>query len=80
MAWYTVNTRELWTGETHEFLGKTYSGATHAPSSTRLEEGQNQQKREQKGTFKSDDPSTPNIDESKTKPKKKTAPKKKAAK
>ena len=39
MAWYTVNTKELWTGETHEFLGKTYSGATRTPSSTRLEEG-----------------------------------------
>ena len=81
MAWYTVNTKELWTGETHEFLGKTYSGATRTPSSTRLEEGPEPVKaRTKKGTFKSGDPSTPNVDESKTAPKKKTATKKKAAK
>ena len=39
--------------------------------SVKLEEGPEPVKaRSKKGTFKSDDPSTPNVDESKAKPKK----------
>lgn len=72
MAWYLKNTNELWTGPTHEFAGWTWSGATRTAESSKLIEGPEPVKaRTKKGKFKSDDPSTPNIDESKAKPKKK---------
>jgi len=82
MAWYTKNTNELWTGPTHKLHGFTWTDATHLSTSVKLIEGPEPVKaRTKKGTFKSDDPSTPHVDESKAKPKKKrAAPKKKAAK
>lgn len=72
MAWYIKSTNELWTGETHEFAGWTWSGATKTSQSVKLVEGDEPVKaRTKKGKFKSDDPSTPNVDESKTNPKRK---------
>ena len=73
MAWYIKNTGELWTGETHDFQGFTWSYKTHMSYSAKLEEGPEPVRaRTKKGTFKADDPSTPSIDESKKKPKRKT--------
>jgi len=70
MAWYTKNTNELWTGDIHTLHGFTWTHATHMSDSVKLVEGPEPVKaRTKKGTFKSDDPSTPNIDESKAKPK-----------
>lgn len=37
MAWVFANTKEPYNGETHELLGKTYSGKTRMPESQRLE-------------------------------------------
>ena len=37
MAWIFANTGEEYVGETHELLGKTYSGATRTPDSRRVE-------------------------------------------
>ena len=37
MAWVFANTQEVYTGETHELFGRTYSGKTRTPSSRRLE-------------------------------------------
>lgn len=37
MAWVFANTKEEYVGETHELLGKTYSGATRTPESRRLD-------------------------------------------
>ena len=37
MAWIFANTGEEYVGETHELLGKTYSGATRTPESRRVE-------------------------------------------
>ena len=77
MAWYIKNTNELWTGPTHTLHGWTWTESTHMSYSMKLVEGPDPvQARTKKGTFKSDDPSTPNIDESKKKP----ALKKKASK
>ena len=71
MAWYIKSTGELWTGPTHELHGSTWTEENHMSYSKKLEEGAEPVKaRSKKGTFKSDDPSTPNIDESKAKPKK----------
>jgi hypothetical protein len=39
MAWYTKNTKELWTGETHTLHGFTWTEATHMSYSMKLEEG-----------------------------------------
>jgi|TARA_Y100000401_G_C8162861_1_gene145136 hypothetical protein len=73
MAWYIKSTGELWTGPTHELHGFTWTETNHMSYSVKLEQGDEPVKaRTEKGTFKSDDPSTPNVDESKKKPKKKT--------
>lgn len=73
MAWYIKSTGELWTGPTHELHGFTWTEKNHMSYSKKLEQGDEPVKaRTKKGTFKSDDPSTPNIDESKKKPKKKS--------
>jgi hypothetical protein len=37
MAWVIANTGEAYKGETHEFLGKTFSGKTRTTESRRLE-------------------------------------------
>ena len=37
MPWIIANTKEPYDGETHELLGKTYSGKTRTPESKRLE-------------------------------------------
>lgn len=72
MAWYLKNTNELWTGPTHDFLGWKWTGATRTAQSSKLIEGPEPVKaRTKKGKFKADDSSTPNIDESKAKPRKK---------
>lgn len=75
MAWY-LPSGELYTGETHELAGTTYSGKTRTPHSRRLVEGpEPTRSRSSKGRLKADDPSTPDINEaySKPKPKKKKA-------
>jgi len=72
MAWYIKNTGELWTGPTHTLHGFTWTEATHMSYSSKLEEGPEPVKaRTKRGTFKADDPSTPNVDESKSAPKRK---------
>tara|TARA_R100000234_G_scaffold118306_1_gene98468 strand:+ start:174 stop:398 length:225 start_codon:yes stop_codon:yes gene_type:complete len=71
MAWYVKSTGQLWIGETHELHGSTWTDKNHMSHSVKLEFGEEPVKaRSKKGTFKSDDPSTPNVDESKAKPKK----------
>jgi len=71
MAWYIKSTGQLWIGETHELHGSTWTEKNHMSDSVKLEFGEEPVKaRSKKGTFQSDDPSTPNVDESKTKPKK----------
>ena len=76
MAWYIRNTQELWTGPTHTLHGFTWTEATHMSYSVKLEEGPEPVKaRTKKGTFKADDPSTPNVDESKKNPTRKKAKK-----
>ena len=75
MAWY-LTSGELYTGETHELAGTTYSGKTRTPHSRRLVEGpEPTRSRSSKGRLKADDPSTPDINEaySKPRPKKKKA-------
>ena len=52
MAWVFANTGEEYVGETHELLGKTYSGATRTPDSRRVE-------------FVADKPSKPSTSRSK---------------
>lgn len=37
MAWVIANTGEAYEGDTHEFLGKTYSGKTRTTESRRLD-------------------------------------------
>lgn len=37
MGWIYANTKEAYEGETHEFLGITYSNKTRTPTSRRLE-------------------------------------------
>jgi hypothetical protein len=71
MAWYIKSTGQLWIGETHELHGFTWTEKNHMSDSVKLEFGEEPVKaRSKKGTFKSDDPSTPNVDESKAKPNK----------
>jgi len=71
MAWYLKSTGQLWIGETHELHGSTWTEKNHMSHSVKLEFGEEAVKaRSKKGTFKSDDSSTPNVDESKAKPKK----------
>ena len=70
MAWYIRNTKELWTGETHELHGNVWSEKNHMSYSVKLEQGPEPVKaRTKRGKFKADNPSTPNVDESKQKPK-----------
>jgi hypothetical protein len=76
MAWY-LPTGELYTGETHELAGTTYSGKTRTPDSRRLVEGpEPTRSRSSKGRLKADDPFTPDINEAYSKPKKKVTKKK----
>jgi len=76
MAWY-LPTGELYTGETHELAGTTYSGKTRTPDSRRLVEGpEPTRSRSSKGRLKADDPSTADVNEAYSKPKKKAAKKK----
>ena len=71
MAWY-LPTSELYTGETHELAGTTYSGKTRTPDSRRLVEGpEPTRSRGSKGKMKADDPSTPDVNEAYSKPKRK---------
>jgi hypothetical protein len=71
MAWY-LPTSELYTGETHELAGTTYSGKTRTPDSRRLVEGPDPTRsRGSKGRLKADDPSTPDVNEAYSKPKRK---------
>lgn len=71
MAWY-LPTSELYTGETHELAGTTYSGKTRTPDSRRLVEGpEPTRSRSSKGQMKADDPSTPDVNEAYSKPKRK---------
>ena len=72
MAFYIAHTNELWTGETHTIAGIHYTGKTRMADSKRLVEGPEPVKaRTAKGSYKADNPSTPDIDESKAAPKKK---------
>ena len=74
MAFYIRNGGALWTGETHDLHGFTWTEKTHMSHSVKLEEGDEPvSARTDAGEFKADDPSTPLINESKKKP----APKKK---
>lgn len=76
MAWY-LPTGELYTGDTHVLAGTTYSGKTRTPQSRRLVEGpEPERSRNPKGQLKADDPSTSDINEAYSKPKKKAAKKK----
>jgi len=76
MAWY-LPTGELYTGETHELAGTIYSGKTRTPDSRRLVEGpEPTRSRSSKGRLKADDPSTPDVNEAYSKPKKKVTKKK----
>ena len=75
MAWY-LPTGELYTGETHTLGSTTYSGKTRTPDSRRLVEGpEPTRSRSSKGRLKADDPSTPDINEAYSKPKKKVTKK-----
>jgi len=72
MAWYLKTTGELWTGPTHELHGNTWTETNHMSYSVKLEQGPEPVKaRTTKGTYKSDNPSTPSVNESKRKPRKK---------
>ena len=72
MAWYLKNTKELWMGAVHTLHGFTWTGATHMSHSVKVEEGDAPvSARTEGGKFKSDDPSTPLVNESKKKPAKK---------
>jgi hypothetical protein len=72
MAFYIAHTNELWTGETHTIAGIHYTGKTRMSDAKRLVEGPEPVRaRTTKGSYKADNPSTPDIDESKAAPKKK---------
>lgn len=45
MAWYTKNTNELWTGDTHTLHGWTWTEATHMSYSIKLVEGPEPEKK-----------------------------------
>ena len=71
MAWY-LTSGELYTGDTHELAGTTYSGKTRNASSRRLVEGDVPTRtRKTNGRLVGDDPSTPDVNEAFSKPKKK---------
>lgn len=71
MAWY-LPTSELYTGETHVLAGTTYSGKTRTPDSRRLVEGpEPTRSRSSKGRLEADDPSTLDVNEAYSKPKRK---------
>ena len=68
MGWIIANTGELYDGETHELVGKTYTGKTRTLDSRRLEWTNEQPKKKKRarnkdGTLKADDPSTPDVNE-----------------
>ena len=72
MAFYIAHTNELWTGETHTIAGVHYTGKTRMADAKRLVEGPEPVRaRTTKGSYKADNPSTPDIDESKVAPKNK---------
>jgi|TARA_B100000212_G_C27358433_1_gene527005 hypothetical protein len=69
MAWYFTS-GELYTGETHELAGTTYSGKTRTSESRRLVEGAEPKRaRRSNGQLKGDDPSTPDVNEAYEQPK-----------
>lgn len=69
MPWTLKHTGEVWTGETHELAGNTYTGRTRTPESRGLIWAEEvKPARTKKGTYKADD--TPKINESKTRKKK----------
>ena len=75
MPWVLASTGQLYTGETHQLAGTTYSGATRTPESRRLVWADEVvPARTEAGQFVSDDPATPLVDESK----RKSRPRKKA--
>ena len=73
MGWIIANTGEVYDGETHELAGTTYSGKTRTSESKRLEwveitvkskaAPKKNRARDNKGTLKADDPSTPDVNE-----------------
>ena len=72
MAFYIAHTNELWTGETHTLAGIHYTGKTRMADAKRLVEGPEPVRaRTTKGSYKADNPSTPDIDESTAAPKQK---------
>jgi len=72
MAFYIAHTNELWTGETHTLAGIHYTGKTRMADAKRLVEGPEPVRaRTTKGSYKADNPSTPDIDESRVAPKNK---------
>ena len=71
MAFYTTD-GELYTGDSHVLAGINYSGRTHTPTSRRLVEGEEPVRaRKSDGKLLGDDPSTPDVNEAFSKPKKK---------
>ena len=76
MAWY-LTSGELYTGETHTLGANTFTGKTRTAESRRLVEGPEPvRSRSSKGRLKADDPSTPDVNEAYSKPKKKAVKKK----
>ena len=70
MAWY-LTSGELYTGDTHELAGTTYSGKTRNASSRRLVEGDVPTRtRKPNGRIVGDDTSTPDVNEALPQPKK----------
>tara|TARA_R100000734_G_C3209988_1_gene25503 strand:+ start:26 stop:259 length:234 start_codon:yes stop_codon:yes gene_type:complete len=73
MGWIIANTGEVYDGETHELVGKTYTGKTRTLDSQRLEwveltvkskaAPKKKRARDSKGRLKADDPSTPDVNE-----------------
>mgnify|MGYP003670633811 FL=1 len=69
MALY-LTSGELYTGDTHELAGTTYSGKTRNAFSRRLiEGGEPARTRRTNGQLVGDDPSTPDINEAFSQPK-----------
>ena len=72
MAIYIKSTGALWTGETHSLHGFPWTEKNHMSNSLKVELGDDPiSARTEAGQYKSDDPSTPLINESKKKPAKK---------
>ena len=66
MPWTLKSTGEVYEGETHELVGRTYTGKTRTPESCPLEWADEvKPARTSKGKYKADDPSTPKVNESK---------------